>query len=657
MYMNNCSHIKNGSNEELNLSNIHFNKGFWADRINLIKEHAIPYQWKVLNDQVADADPSHAIENFRIASGEIEGEFYGRVFQDSDVAKWLEAVSYILEYQANPELEKKADEVIDIIAKAQQKDGYLNTYFSVAKPDERWTNVRDRHELYCAGHMIEAGVAYFQATGKRKLLDVVCRMTDYIDTVFGPEEGKIHGYPGHQEIELALVRLYKVTNNKKYLNLCKYFIEERGQQPHFFDLEAEKRGEKEKKHYHTLFDYSYSQSHIPVKDLTVATGHAVRAMYFYSGIADLALEKEDEELKKVCKKLWSNVIKKQMYITGGIGSSDFGEAFSFDYDLPNDTAYTETCAAIGLVFWAQRMLKLELDSQYIDIMEKALYNGVLSGISLDGQKYFYVNPLEVWPKACDNRYDLKHIETERQHWFGCACCPPNITRLIASIGKYVYSYSNNNLLINLYTDSTADFRFSSQKVKIIQNTDYPWNKDVEICLSTKKPVRFTIGLRLPGWCRNPEININGNKINLEDITKRGFAFIDREWQEGDIINLSLPMPIEKIIAHPEVRKDAGKLALQRGPLVYCLEEEDNGNILQDIVLPVDANLEAEYVNDLLEGVVVIKGEAMRTKKTDWDEELYKPFNENLEKTEIKAVPYYAWANRDCGEMLVWIRRY
>jgi len=655
--MNNVNKNKSKKSEKLssiNIANIRFNDGFWNQIIQQVQDEAIPYQWKALNDRIPDVEKSHAIENFHIAAGIVDSKFYGRVFQDSDVAKWLEAVSYSLAYKKNPELEKIADEVIDLIARAQQSDGYLNTYFTIANPGKRWTNVRDCHELYCAGHMIEAAVAYYQATGKRKLLDVICKLADHIDSIFGPKEGKKRGYPGHSEIELALVKLFKVSKNKKYLKLSKFFIDERGQQPHFFDIEAEERGESEKKVFN-LFDYSYNQSHIPVREQTIAVGHAVRAMYLYCGMTDIAIETSDDKLRDKCKRLWENVTKRQMYITGGIGSSAYNEAFTFDYDLPNDTSYTETCAAIGLVFWAHRMLHLEINGKYADVMERALYNGVLSGISLDGEKYFYVNPLEIWPESCDKRYDKKHIRTIRQQWFGCACCPPNIARLIASIGKYVYSKSDNEVYLHLYTDSIAEFTLLDRKVTITQYTNYPWEEEVNISINCERPIEFTFGIRIPGWCQNAVLSVNGKVMDLDTMLEQGYVKINRVWSDDDRVKLFLPMPLERIHANPKLRNNSGKIAIQRGPVIYCLEEVDNGTNLPDIVLPARFELNAEYDEKLLGGVVIITGDALKTDMTLWKEDLYKPTEYNTKKIRIKAVPYYTWSNRKRGEMLVWIR--
>lgn len=625
---------------------------FWGKRVRQVKEIIIPYQWEALNDRIPGAPLSHAVENFRIAAGESKGEFHGWVFQDSDVAKWLEAVSYCLMQQPDPKLEKLADAVIDIIVRAQQPDGYLNTHFTIKEPQNRWTNLRDNHEMYCAGHMIEAGVAYYEATGKRKFLNAVCRLADHIDSLFGPEPGKKRGYPGHPEIELALVKLYRVTGEQRYLKLSKFFVDERGRKPLYFELEAQERGEDKPRW--PLWTPSYCQAHLPVREQTEAVGHAVRAMYLYSGMADLALETGDETLLAACKRLWENVTGRRMYITGGLGSSAEGEAFTFDYDLPNDTAYAETCASIGLVFWAHRMLRLEVDHKYSDIMERALYNGVLSGISLDGTKYFYTNPLEVWPEAC-KRYDQRHIQTVRQPWFNCACCPPNLARLLASLCQYAYSRDARTIYVHLFMASEAEVEIAGGRVTLVQETEYPWKEGVEICIRAERPLEFTLAIRIPGWCRAPGLKLNGEEQEITALIEQGYARISRTWHDGDKIELLLPMPVERIRAHPDVRAAAGRVALCRGPIVYCLEEVDNGPNLAQLVLPKEAELSVEFNDRTLDGVTIIRGIGLRSDSASWRGSLYSPAECERRETPIKAVPYYAWGNREPGEMLVWIR--
>jgi uncharacterized protein len=636
------------------LKNVNIEESFWSRYVELIRDTVIPYQWEVLNDRIPGVTPSHSIKNYRIASGLEQGEFQGMVFQDTDVAKWIEAVAYSIETKPDPELEKTVDGVIDIIEKVQQPDGYLNTYYTLKEPGKRWTNFRECHELYCAGHMIEAAVAYYEATGKRKLLDIMCRFTDYIDSVIGPEPGKMKAYPGHQEIELALVKLYKVTGNEKYLKLSKYFIDERGKEPYYFDIEAKKRGNVLHYPEFAKFDRKYAQTHLPVRQQTTAEGHAVRAVYMYGAMADIAAETGDTELLEACRRIWNNIVTKRMYITGSIGSTEFGESFTCDYDLPNDTNYSETCASIGLMLFAYRMLQIEAKSCYADIMEKVLYNSVISGISLEGNSFFYVNPLEVWPEACEKNPSKHHVKTYRQKWFGVACCPPNIARLLASIGQYIYSMHKDEIYTHLYISSETEINISESKVKIKQETRYPWDEKVRISVSLDEEKEFSLLLRIPGWCDNAKICINREEINVCNTKVNGYAKLKRIWKNGDVIELVLPMMIQRIKAHPNVRANIGKVALQRGPVVYCLEEIDNGPNLHEIVLPNKSELKAEFDDNLLGGITVITAEAQRY-NSPWEDELYKANVESQYRpVTVKFIPYYAWANRTSGEMMVWI---
>ena len=484
--------------KSLKLTDVRIEDRLWSTYINLVRDVVVPYQWEALNDQVEGAEPSHALRNFRIAAGLEQGEFYGMVFQDSDVAKWLEAVGYLLAAQADSELEALADGVIDLIAAAQQPDGYMNTYYTVKEPENRWSNLSECHELYCAGHLIEAGVAYYQGTGKRKLLDVVCKFADYIDTVFGSEPDKLQGYDGHQEIELALVKLYRETGNDKYLKLSTYFLDERGSKPSFYDLEWEKRGRTN--HWETPFmihEKAYSQAHLPVREQDKAEGHAVRAVYMATGMADVAAETNDKGLLEACRRLWSNIVSRRMYITGGIGSMAQGEAFSLDYDLPNDTVYAETCASIGLIFFANRMLQIESNSEYADVMERALYNTVIGGMSQDGTKFFYVNPLEVYPHACGKNKNYDHVKPERQGWFGCACCPPNVARLLASLGQYIYTVRNNTIFTNLYIGGELEAQLDEGLVRLKQQSQFPLDGAIHFEIQTDGVVPFTLALRMP----------------------------------------------------------------------------------------------------------------------------------------------------------------
>lgn len=640
------------------LQNVTIADPFWSRYLDLVRNTVIPYQWEALNDRIPDAEPSHAVKNFRIAAGLEEGEFGGLVFQDSDLAKWLEAVGYALETRPDPQLEAIADEIIDVIEMAQQPDGYLNTYFTIKEPDKRWTNLCECHELYCAGHMMEAAVAYFNATGKRKLLDVMCRFADYIDSVFGPETGKLKGYPGHQEIELALVKLYKITGNERYLRLGEFFIQERGKDPSYFTLEWAADREK-KSHWSKGIvpapDLKYNQAHQSVVDQSVAVGHAVRAVYMYTGMADIAGETGNAQLLEACRRLWNNIVTRQLYITGGIGSTHHGEAFSFDFDLPNDTVYAESCASIGLIFFAHRMLQMDSSSQYADVMERALYNIVLASMSRDGRRFFYVNPLEVWPEACEKNPDRHHVKPVRQKWFGCACCPPNIARLLASLGQYVYSSNEEIVYVHLYIGGEAEVDMGGEKLRLRQENMYPRDGNIKLTVASSVSKELTLALRIPGWCRGWSLRINGKEAGSQCSLVNGYVHIMRSWNEGDTVELNLEMPVEVLQANPKVRADAGKVALQRGPLVYCLEEVDNGSNLSALTLRCDADFTVEYDEEWLEGAAVLQAHGFRTEESGWQNELYRPVDRQERPVTLKAVPYFLWGNREPGEMQVWIR--
>jgi DUF1680 family protein len=451
------------------------NDQFWSAFMERVRATVIPYQWKALNDKVPGAEPSYCVRNFKLAAELTHPEldygvprdsgFGGMVFQDSDLAKWIEAAAYSLAWHPDGELEQTLDETIDLICQAQQDDGYLNTYYIITGPEKRFTNLRDNHELYCLGHFIEAAAAYYETTGKRKLLDAMIRYVDCVDTHIGAEEGKLHGYPGHEIVEMALVRLYALTRDEKHLRLAQYFIDQRGQPPLYFAEEAGRNGNASA-WQDSYMKLQYYQAGKPVREQNAAEGHAVRAVYLYSGMADVARLTGDKELFAVCKTLCANITKKQMYITGAIGQSAYGEAFSYDYDLPNDTAYAETCAAIGLAFFARRMASIEPKAEYTDVLEKTLFNSIISGMALDGESFFYVNPLEALPQASLKDRRMRHITIERQKWFGCACCPPNLARIIASLGAYVHSAGTDTVYTHLYLGSEAGFSFAGGGLKM-----------------------------------------------------------------------------------------------------------------------------------------------------------------------------------------------
>ncbi|MBD2867636.1 glycoside hydrolase family 127 protein [Paenibacillus arenilitoris] len=642
----------------VSMKDVRIQDDFWNYYIDLVRDVVVPYQWEAINDRVEGAERSGAVSNFKIAAGLAEGEFYGFVFQDTDVAKWLEAVAYLLVSKRDAALEQVADEMIDIIGKAQQPNGYLNTYFTIKEPEGKWTNLTECHELYTAGHMIEAGVAYYKATGKRKLLDIVSRAADNIAEVFGDGPGQIAGYDGHQEIELALVKLYEATGERRYLELSRYFIDKRGQQPSFFVEEAERRGwtthwRKNKIH----IDHAYFQAHQPVREQEAAAGHAVRVVYMLAGMADVARETGDETLLEACRRLWDNIANKQMYVTGGIGSMAQGEAFSFDYDLPNDTIYSETCAAIGLIFFAHRMLQLEPNSRYADVMERALYNTVLGGMSRDGRHFFYVNPLEVTPGVCEGRNkNFNHVKPVRQEWFGCACCPPNIARLLASLGEYVYSVKGDTVYAHLYIGGEAELAVGGAKLRLKQEAGVPWEGKARFEVSLAQPSSFALALRVPDWAAGAEVLVNGAAYPIDGRVRDGYAVIDREWADGDVAELALEMPVMRVRSHPLVKGNASKVALQRGPLVYCVEEADNGPQLQQLMLPLDAKLEVGFDAELAGGLKLITAEALRLELPQWGSQLYRTDSgASLKPAVATFIPYYAWANRGKGEMAVWVK--
>ena len=627
--------------EAVAFTRVQLEDAFWAPRVETNRRVTLPMQYQQCKE-------TGRIDAWTWQKGQPNEP---HIFWDSDVGKWIEAAAYSLTTHPDQALEAKIDAAVDLMEKGQGEDGYLNSHFSRVEPGKRWANLRDCHELYCAGHLMEGAVAYYQATGKRKFLEVMCRYTDYIDGVFGPKKGQKHGYCGHPEVELALVKLHRATGNQRYLNLAKYFVDERGRQPSYYDEEAKARGEDPARVW--FGRYSYLQAHQPLREQTEVVGHAVRAMYIYSGMADVAAETGDRTLLPALKRLWENVTAKRMHVTGGLGPTCRNEGFTFDYDLPNENAYDETCANIALVFWAHRMLHLDPDGRYVDVMERALYNSVISGISLSGDHFFYANPLAAHPgvdphgsiQSADYRYG-------RSAWFGCACCPPNIARLLASFGGYVYSQGKGEARVNLYVEGRGELEVDGQRVVLRQKTKYPWAGTVALTVKPAAPATFALALRIPGWCRGAGLKVNGRSVPVR--VDKGYARIVRRWVAGDRVEVSMPMPVERIEAHPHVRQDAGRVALQRGPVVYCLEEVDNGRDLSDVILPRAAKLTTKFEPALLGGVVVIKGKAQRRDPAKWSGRLYGTDATPLRSVAIKAVPYAVWANRQAGEMLVWL---
>jgi DUF1680 family protein len=579
------------------------------------------------------------IRNFEKVARKAGQKHEGIYYDDSDVYKALEAMAYSLKNHPDAALEKKADQWIDKIAAAQEPDGYLNTYYSLMGLDKRWTDM-EKHEDYCAGHLIEAAVAYYNTTGKRKLLDVAVRLADHMDATFRQQNRP--WVSGHQEVELALVKLARTTGDKKYVELADWFLDQRGRghgkgmiwsNPHM--------GPK------------YCQDDVPVRDQKEIAGHAVRAMYLYTGAADVGAAKNDAGYMQAMKTVWEDVVYRNMYITGGIGSSGSNEGFSQDYDLPNESAYCETCASVGMVFWNQRMNLLTGESKYIDVLERSLYNGALDGLSLSGDRFFYGNPL-----ASSGQY-------ARSEWFGTACCPSNISRLVESLGDYVYAKSDNAIWVNLFVGSTTTIPLQSGKVQLTQQTGYPWEGSVQITVSPDRKTKFPLLVRIPGWAQNEPVP--GNTYRYTDAStetytlsvngkpatatpKDGYAVIEREWRKGDVVALNLPMPVRRIAAMDSVKANQNRVALQRGPLVYCVEHVDNGGKAMNLIVPDGVQFTSAYQADLLGGVVTLQGEAPSVSISGDGASV------STVTKKITAIPYYAWANRGKGQMQLWLPR-
>lgn len=601
---------------------------FWAPRIRKNREATLPSQLKLLWE-------TGRIDNLRRAAAKIDGPFNGRYFNDSDVYKWLEAASWSLATFPDPALEQTMDEVITEVADAQRPDGYLNSYFARDLADDRWTDF-DLHEMYCAGHLFQAAVAHHRMTRSTRLLDIAIRMADHIDAMFGPEElGKRIGTDGHPEVEMGLVELARETGEQRYLALAQFLVDVRG---HGFLGDAYDR-----------FGRKYHQDHQPFRELDEIVGHAVRAVYLNAGVADIYTETGEAALGEALHRLWENMTGKKMYVSGGLGSRYEGESFGENYELPNRLAYTETCAAIGSVMWNWRMLLAEADARYADLIELQLYNAVLPGVSLDGEAYFYQNPLS------DEGF---HV---RSRWFRTACCPPNVARLLASLGGYFYATAGDEIWAHLYAQGSANITLSDGRtVELTQRTNYPWSGDVEIEVNGSGT--FGLKLRVPGWCEEgATISVNDETLMIP-LQPGSYAEIRRDWKPGDVVRLSLPMPVRKVESHPYVSENLGRLSLSRGPLLYCVEQADNPGIaLSEIELNCNAAFDAKFDATLLGGIIKLEGDATTVAPdAKWNSELYRTAASDStgKRTpcQMTAIPYYAWSNREPGPMRVWLRR-
>ncbi|MEE9166158.1 MAG: glycoside hydrolase family 127 protein [Candidatus Neomarinimicrobiota bacterium] len=618
---------------------------FWLPRMETNRAVTIPFDFR-------KCEETGRIDNFAKAGGLMEGEFEGYRYNDSDVFKVMEGAAYSLALHPDPDLEDYLDELIAKIEASQEEDGYLYTTRTIdpehpapGAGNTRWSNLKDSHELYNVGHMYEAAVAYYQATGKRHFLEVAIKNANLVDEVFGP--GKRRDVPGHQEIEIGLSKLYRTTGDERYLRLAKFFLVERG---HTHDRDL----------YTFQFNEGYIQDHKPVLEQDEAVGHAVRAGYMYSGMADAAALTGDRDYAKATTRIWENVVSKKLYLTGGIGARREGEAFGDNYELPNAEAYNETCAAVANMLWNHRLFLLHGDAKYIDVFERTLYNGFLSGVSLEGDRFFYPNPLE-----SDGNFKFNGSSATRRSWFTTSCCPTNVVRFMPSISEYVYATSEDRLYVNLFMQGSAEIVVNGSMVRVTQQTRYPWDGIVKLTVDPEQPSRFSVCVRIPGWARNspvpsdlyryagesddkPHIEVNGKpaKISLRD----GYAHIRRVWHEGDVLRLKLSMKVRRVLSHEKVRGNIGKVALERGPVVYCAEGVDNGGDVGNLSIPDDASLTTEYREDLLNGVVVIKGRPRQVSRASG-----KIFESKL-SSEFMLVPYYSWSHRGTGDMAVWFRR-
>jgi DUF1680 family protein len=607
---------------------------FWSPRIETNRSVTVPYDFE-------KCEETGRISNFAKAAGLQQGAHEGIFFNDSDVFKVIEGAAYSLMLHPDPALDAYLDTVIALIAASQEPDGYLYTARTIAErngtpealPAERegktrYSNLRISHELYNIGHMYEAAAAHYQATGKRSLLDVAIKSADHIDHTFGPD--KLRYVPGHQEIELGLVKLHQVTGDERYLKLAKFFLDERGRPDG-----------------HELYS-AYAQDHLPVTEQSEAVGHAVRAGYMYAGMADVAALTGDSSYIDAIDTIWQDVVAKKLYITGGIGARHEGEAFGEAYELPNATAYNETCAAIANIYWNQRLFQLHGHAKFIDVLERSLYNGFLPGIDFSGNRFFYVNPLEFDGEFHFNRDD----SLLRMPWFGCSCCPTNVVRLFPALGGYIYAQQEKNVYVNLFIGSKARLQVGTTALNLAQSTKYPWNGAVKIKVDPAKVIRFALCVRIPGWAQGEPVpsslyryldtpdeqavrlTINGEETPIR--LNKGYARIDRTWQKGDLVELTLPMPVRRVVSNRKVVANRGLVAVERGPVVYCLEGVDNGGRALGRTLADEAKFTVKWTPDLLHGVNVL-----RTRQG---------------KEELVFVPYYAWAHRGVGEMAVWLRR-
>jgi DUF1680 family protein len=623
----------------LPLANIKITDSFWSRWQNALIDVTLPAQYTQLVE-------TGRIANFERAAGKKTGDFEGLWFNDSDVYKYAEACAYALSIRDDATVRTNLNHAIEVVFAAQQTDGYINTFFQVRHPTMKWRNLNMMHEMYCGGHLIEAGVAVYQCLGDRRLLDVSIRFADHVMSIFGPD--KRLGYCGHEEIELALIKLAEATKEPKYREFARWMVEVRGHTPSPFEAELQDAeasalwpGSGSLLTKGAKYDGQYAQDHAPIREHTEIVGHAVRAMYLYIAAADLADGQNDQPLTDALKRIWDNLTGRRMYVTGGIGPSSSNEGFTADFDLPNLTAYAETCASCGLVFWGHKMLEMTGDGDYVDVMERALYNGALSGISLSGDHYFYANPLE------------SRGNHERTPWFGCACCPPNIARLIGSLGHYIVGANDDSIFIHTPIGFEATTTIDDTKVEVKVESDYPWSGKYKVTVSPEKPLKFNLLLRIPAWSGEMEVDFP----NAEEPAdyEGGYALFDRVWTADDTLTVDLGMEPAWVEADPRVRENLGRVALTNGPLVYTLEQPDLGFAPQLFSADIEAPIEVQKAKVLM-GVNVLQVQGLAIVDEPTDELFVAAGTSNLEEVTAKFIPYYAWANRGRSSMEVWVRR-
>ena len=627
--------------------------GFWQERQRLNFNSSIPAVMKTFEDT----------GRIRALTQDLKNDEEHHIFWESDLAKWLEAVFVSLQKNPDNELNKYAENLTEKIISNQEENGYLNSYFTFFEPENKFQNLKVRHELYCAGHLMEAALEHLKLNGTSRFYDAMERCMDHIGSTFGIEPGKKRGYPGHQEIELALLKAYEQTGKQKFLDLADYFLSERGSKPHYYDEEERQLKLKEKeldlsdypseiRDFISMLNsgedknYNYLQAHdLPVNQKT-AEGHSVRALYMYTAMADLARIKKDPMMLQACKSLWRNIVDRRIYVHGGVGSSHIGERFTFDYDLPNDIAYAETCASIALMFFAERLSRIERNSEYTDIIEKVLYNTILASTSANGKGFFYDNYLECIPEFLVFHQRRHGI---RDEYHTCSCCPPNITRLIADLGRYIYSSCSEGINVHQYISSESSFKIDGDSVHLKQDSGFPWKGSSNLTLNKVSGKEFSLFIRVPEWDQNMKVEINGNNVSFKKI--KGYAQIKRTWKEGDEVSLSFDLKPRVVRSLSKVRYNVQRACVFRGPLLYCMESIDNGPYLNQILMNQDQKLEA-VDDELFEGCISLSGEMIRL--NDSTDVLYSSSKPELRKTKVKLIPYFLWANRGENEMLVWI---